>query len=120
VKVGETIRGTRLRVVEFEEKTAPNRLGTEEDVSELRLENTESGEQVTLVKERAATSPESIAAFVYTWGERREFQVRKEQEFSLPPQTEIRYKLVDVQPNKAVIINTQKPEERIEVGLLAP
>lgn len=120
VRIGETVRGTRLRVAGFEEKTAPDRFGTEVDVSELRLENVDSGAQTTLVKERAATSPESVAAFVYTWGERREFQVKKEQEFSLPPQTEIRYKLVDVQPNKAVIINTQKPDERIEIGLLAP
>ncbi|HEX8679656.1 MAG TPA: Amuc_1099 family pilus-like system protein [Chthoniobacterales bacterium] len=120
VKIGDPIRGTRIRVVGFEEKTAPDRFGTEVDVSELRLQNIEGGEQVTLIKERAATSPESVAAFVYTWGERREFQVKKEQEFSLPPQTEIRYKLVDVQPNKAAIINTQKPEERIEIGLLAP
>ena len=44
--------------------------------------------------------------------------MRKEQEFSLPPHEEIKYKLVDVQPDKAVIVNTQKPEERIDIGLL--
>ncbi|MFL6529044.1 MAG: Amuc_1099 family pilus-like system protein [Chthoniobacterales bacterium] len=120
VKIGDTIRGTRIKVVGFEDKTAPDRFGTETDVSELRLQDVDTGEQLTLVKEKAATSPESVATFVYTWGERREFVTKKEQEFSLPPQTEIKYKLVDVQPTKAVIINTQKPEERIEVGLLQP
>ena len=65
-------------------------------------------------------SPESVANFVYTWGQRREFSVKKDQEFSLPPQQEIRYKLVDVQPDKAVIVNTRQPSERIEVGLLTP
>jgi hypothetical protein len=29
---------------------------------------------------------------------------------------EINYKLVDVQPTKAVIVNTQKPNARIEIG----
>ena len=63
-------------------------------------------------------SPESVANFVYSWGTPRDFPVRKEQEFSLPPHEEIKYKLVDVQPDKAVIVNTQKPEERIDIGLL--
>jgi hypothetical protein len=38
----------------------------------------------------------------------------------LKPQEEIKYKLVDVQPTKAVIVNMQKPNERIEIGLLSP
>lgn len=118
VKIGDTIRGTRLQVAGFEEKTAQDKYATDIDVSELRLKNLDSGEEVTLVKERGATSPQSIGTFVYLWGERREFAVKKDQEFSLPPQTEIRYKLIDVQPDKAVIVNTQKPEERIEIGPL--
>ena len=65
-------------------------------------------------------SPESVATFVYTWGEPHEFQVRKDQEFSLKPQEEIKYKLIDVQPAKAVIVNSQKPNEPIEIGLLGP
>jgi len=79
-----------------------------------------SGVQVTLVKEKVATSPQSVATFVYTWGGRREFEVRKDQEFSLKPVEEITYKLVDVQPNKAVIVNTQKPNARIEIGFAPP
>ena len=64
-------------------------------------------EQLTLVKEKVAISPESVANFIYSWGTPREFPVRKEQEFSLPPHEEIKYKLVDVQPDKAVIVNTR-------------
>lgn len=121
LKMGETISGTRFRIINFEEKSAPNpATGGEIDVSELTLENIETAERMKLVKERVMLSPQSIGTFVYTWGERREFTVKKEQEFSLPPQSEIRYKLVDVLPTKAVIINLQKPEERIEVGLLQP
>jgi hypothetical protein len=72
------------------------------------------------VKEKVAISPESVATFVYSWGGPREFQVRKDQEFSLNPLNESKYKLVDVQPSKAVIMNTQKPNDRIEIGLLPP
>ena len=90
------------------------------DVSELLLEHKDTHVQVTLVKEKVATSPQSVATFVYTWDGRREFEVRKDQEFSLKPVEEINYKLVDVQPTKAVIVNTQKPNARIEIGFTPP
>ena len=78
---------------------------------------------LTLIKEQIAISPESVATFSYAWpaGQpAREFQVRKDQEFSLKPQEEIKYKLIDVQPAKAVIVNSQKPTEQIQIGLAAP
>jgi hypothetical protein len=120
LKVGDTIKGTRFKIVKFDEKYQPDKYGTNMDVSELTLEHEESKERLTLVKEKVAISPESVATFVYLWGERREFEVRKDQEFSLKPQEEIKYKLIDVQPNKAVIINTQKPDNPIQIGPLGP
>jgi len=117
---GDTIRGTAFKIVKFTEKYQPNQYGTNVDVSELLLEHAATKEQLTLVKENVAMSPESVATFVYSWGGRREFEVRKDQEFSLKPLEEIKYKLVDVQSNKAVIINTQKPNQPIEVGPAAP
>ncbi len=121
LKMGDSISGTPFRIADYAEKTQPNpATGGDVDVSELTLQNVDTGEQIKLIKEKVMLSPQSIVTFVYTWGERREFAVKKEQEFSLPPQTEIRYKLVDVQPTKAVIVNTQKPEERIAIGPLAP
>ena len=120
LKKGDVIRGTDFKIVKFTEKHDRNQYGTRVDVSELLLEHRESKAQVTLVKEKVATSPQSVATFVYTWGGRREFEVRKDQEFSLKPVEEITYKLVDVQPNKAVIVNTQKPNARIEIGFAPP
>ncbi|MEY2438985.1 MAG: hypothetical protein QOI34_370 [Verrucomicrobiota bacterium] len=120
LKVGDIIPGTRFKLLKFIEKYQPNQYGTDIDVSELLLEHEETKEHLTLVKEKVAISPESVATFVYTWGERREFQVRKDQEFSLKPQEEIKYKLIDVQPTKAVIVNSQKPNEPIQIGLAAP
>ena len=121
LKLGDTIGETRYRLVDFAEKSATNAAtGGQDDVSELTIENQEKADRLVLVKEKIMISPESVANFVYTWAQRREFSVKKDQEFSLPPEQEIRYKLVDVQPDKAVIVNTRQPNERIEVGLLTP
>ena len=120
LKVGDSIRGTKFKLVKFEEKQDTNKYGTKIDVSELILENQETHEQLSLVKEKIMISPESVANFIYEWGERREFAVKKDQEFSLKPEEQIKYKLVDVQPGKAVIVNTEKPNEPIEVGLFNP
>jgi hypothetical protein len=120
LKRGDIIRGADFKIVKFTEKHERNQYGTNVDVSELLLEHKDTHAQVTLVKEKVATSPQSVATFVYTWGGRREFDVRKDQEFSLKPVEEINYKLVDVQPNKAVIVNAQKPNARIEIGFANP
>jgi hypothetical protein len=120
LKKGDVIRGTDFKIVKFTEKHDRNQYGTRIDVSELLLEHRDSQAQVTLVKEKVATSPQSVATFVYTWGGRREFEVRKDREFSLKPVEEISYKLVNVQSNKAVIVNTETPNERIEIGFAAP
>jgi hypothetical protein len=120
LRLGDSIRGTKFKLVKFTEKYEPNKYGTKIDVSELTLENQETHEQLNLVKERIMISPESVAHFVYAWGGRQEFAVKKDQEFSLKPEEQIKYKLVDVQPSKAVVVNTQKPNEPIEVGLVTP
>jgi len=120
LKVGDAIKGTRFKVVSFQEKYQPNKYGTNIDVSELTLEQVETKQQLALVKEKVAMSPEAVATFVYTWGGRQEFQVRKDQEFSLKPLEQIKYKLVEVGPAKAVIVNSQRADEPIEIGLFNP
>jgi hypothetical protein len=120
VKVGDSIKGTRFKVAKFVEKYQPNKYGTNIDVSELTLEQEETHQQLALVKEKVAVSPESVATFVYTWGRHQDFQVRKDQEFSLKPLEQINSKLVEVEPAKAVIVNSQRADEPIEIGLFNP
>lgn len=120
LKKGDTVRGTRFKIAKFTEKYQPDKYGTDIDLSELTLEHEETKQQLVLTKERVAASPESVATFVYSWGERREFQVRKDQEFPLRPEEKTKYKLIDVQSAKAVIVNTQKPDELIEIGSFTP
>ena len=64
VKVGDAIKGTRFKAAKFEEKYDENKYGTKIDVSELTLENVETHQQLTLVKEKVAMSPEAVATFV--------------------------------------------------------
>lgn len=90
------------------------------DVSELLIEDQQSHVQVTLVKGKIATSPQSVATFVYTWGGRQEFAVRKDQEFSLKPMEQVKYKLVEVRPDKALIVKTQDPGAPVEIGFANP
>src|SRR2546421_5871209 len=66
VKIGDAIKGTRFKVVSFQEKYQPNKYGTNIDVSELTLEQVETKQQLTLVKEKVAMSPEAVATFVHT------------------------------------------------------
>jgi hypothetical protein len=121
LQIGDTITGTQFRIVNYEQKSQPNpATGGELDVSELTLEDTGTKERLKLVKEKIMISPQSVATFVYQGADRKQFTVKKDEEFQLPVDPSIRYKLVDVQTDKAVIVNTTKPEEPIEVGLLAP
>ena len=121
LKVGDIVRGTDFKIMKFTEKKERNQYGMKMDVSELLLEHQQNHAQLTLVKGQVATSPQSVARFLYTWGGRKEFEVRKDQEFPLPIAGGNRtYKLIDVRPDKAVIVNTETPNAQIEIGFAAP
>jgi hypothetical protein len=119
--LGDVVKGTKYKLKGHTEKFETDRYGTRIDVSELVLEQVDTHDLVTLVKEKRAISPESVANFLYTWGgTEQSFAVKKDQEFSLKPQEEIKYKLEDVQPDKAIIIDIQKPNEKIEIRPVKP
>jgi len=117
--LGDMVAGTKYKLKNYTEKYDVDKYGTTIDVSELTLEQVDSHDQVTLVKEKPATSPEAVANFLYTWGgTEQSFAVKKEQEFTLRPQDDVKYKLLEVEPEKATIINAQKPNEKIEISPL--
>jgi hypothetical protein len=123
VKIGDIIAGTRFKVMKFTSKSTTNQYGTTIDVSELTLQHQDTNEQLSLIKEKVAISPESVVTFEYSWpatASARDFIVRRDQEFSLKPNDDIKYKLIDVQPTKAVIANTRDPDKPIDIGLLSP
>lgn len=106
-KLGETIPGSvpgsMFKLEKFERKMKVNpSTGAEDDVSELTLVNTESGDPVVLVKGRQTDSPDSYALFDYQWNN-KPIQVKKLQEFRLLPEADKPYKLIDINEAGAVI-----------------
>ncbi|HEY2710985.1 MAG TPA: Amuc_1099 family pilus-like system protein [Chthoniobacterales bacterium] len=119
LRLGEMVQGTKYKLTNYREKHAINKYGTTIDVSELTLEEIETRGVVRLVKEKPTISPESVANFLYTWGgTEQNFSVKKDQEFSLKPEEEVKYRLRDVLPDKAIVVLMAKPEEIIEIGLV--
>jgi hypothetical protein len=103
VKIGDMIAGTKFKVLGFQFKEVPNpSTGITRDVSELTVQNTESGDNVTLVLEEIVNSPDSYALFNYLWAN-KQFQVKLHKEFVLLPEASLRYKLVDINEDWVLI-----------------
>jgi hypothetical protein len=103
VKIGDIINGTKFKVISFAYKDVPNpATGITRDVSELTVQNTETGDNVALVLETVVNSPDSYALFNYLWAN-KQFQVKLHKEFVLLPEASLRYKLVDIAEDWALI-----------------
>ena len=102
VKIGDVIAGTKFKVLKFEFKRSFN-TGNFHDVSELTLQNTGTGENVTLVIENIADCPDAYALFRYLWNN-TEFAVKLGATFVLPPEADLKYKLIDITEAKALIV----------------
>lgn len=96
----------RYKVLDYKEKFQPHPSipNLKEDVSELTLLNQETGETVTLVRGGTIDSPDSYAEFEFIWKEGvPSIVVKKGGEFTLKPQPDIQYKLIDINDSEAVI-----------------
>lgn len=114
LKVGDQIAGTKFKIIGFEEKKFLNpKTDSESDVSELTIQNTESGDKVVLILEKLVDSPDSYALFRYLW-DGTEVKVKKDREFSVKPEEDVKYKVIDIQEAEATIENT-KTGEKIKV-----
>ena len=113
--IGEMIEGTPYKVVAFTPKTEM-RNEIEVDISELTIENTETGKSLVLVYRKEANDPTSFAEFRYLYDD-SDFKVKKDDEFSLVPQQDHKYKLIDINNEKAVI-QDQKSKEQHEIPRL--
>jgi hypothetical protein len=103
LKLGQKVANSPYKLEKFEKKVKVNpSTGSEEDVSELTVLNTETNDTVVLVKARETDSPDSYALFDYQFTG-KDIQVKKLQEFVLLPDKETRYKLVDIKEGQAVI-----------------
>lgn len=105
LKLGEMVPNTKFKLdkFEFKEELNPN-TGEKTDVSELTLVSTETQDTVVLVLAKVTNSPDVYGLLEYQWPQpAQDIRVKKLQEFALKPETDKRYKLVDISETEAVI-----------------
>jgi hypothetical protein len=110
--IGEMIEGTPYKVTAFQKKFE-TRNEIEYDLSELTIENTETNRSLVLVYRKEANDPTSFAKFLYLY-DNSELTVKKDDEFSLVPQPEHKYKLIDIN-NEEALIQDQKSKEQHKI-----
>ena len=108
LKVGEDIPGTRFKIESFVEKYMDGADGTKNDVSETTVKNKETGVIVVLPLKQVVDSPDSYGIFSYKWvkpgGQKTpEFPKRRSETFTLQPETDKTFKLLEIQGKNAII-----------------
>jgi hypothetical protein len=103
------IEGTPYKVISYQERTE-RKNEIDVDASTLTIENTQTGQQIVLVANREANDPTSFGEFLYLYDNSR-FTVKKDDEFALPPETDSKYKLIDISEKEAVIQDQQTREQ---------
>jgi hypothetical protein len=112
LEIGEMIEGTSYKIVSYEKKTE-TRNEIDFDASRLTIENAQTGQKIVLIANKEANDPTSFGEFLYLYDNSR-FTVKKDDEFSLPPEPDRKYKLIDISEKEAVI-QDQKTREQHKV-----
>jgi hypothetical protein len=114
LKIGEMVAGTPYKLVKYEHKTM-DKEGLEVDVSELTVENQNTGQKIVLVNDKPVNDPTVYARFKYLW-DGSEFKVKKNDSFSVKPEETIKYKLIDISDSEAVIESPQGAKIQVPKG----
>ena len=102
LKVGDAVKGTKFKITKYEAKRQMVD-GLNKDVSEVTLTNIESGENIVLPKQTEVDSPTTYAVLTYLWTG-KPFAVKKNQEFTLKPEDNVKYKCVDLSDTDVKIV----------------
>ena len=110
-KVGGTITLTKpnYKVVKFESKSLKEG-GITKDVSEVTVQNLESQETIVLPKAQEVNSPTTYAVMNYLWSG-KPFAVKKNQEFTLKPEDNVKYKVLDLNDTEVRILKEDENKE---------
>jgi len=101
LKLGDMIEGAPYKLLTYTPKKAV-RNEMEVDVSELVIQNVETGQKIVLVFDKEADDPTSFGEFLYTY-DGSKIRVKKDDEFSLKPDEARKYKLIDISATEAQI-----------------
>ncbi len=105
--------GAKYKLLTYEpKKTEKN--GIEVDASELVIQNTTTGQKIVLVANVLANDPTSYGKFINLY-DNSEFTVKKDDEFTLNPEKDHKYKLIDISDAEAVI-EDQVTREKIKIS----
>jgi len=102
------IPNTKFRVEKFEKKEAPGDDGTKKDVSELTVINKDTGTPLNLPLNTIVDSPDSYVVIHYAWVQpgqpaTPDINKQKGQEFTIPPESDKRYKVIDIRADEVDI-----------------
>jgi hypothetical protein len=109
LKIGENVAGTQFKLKSFTFKEVDNpATGVKKDVSELTLVSTDTNEEVTLPLNTVVDSPTRFGDFEYRWNKKNTEagapkRIQRLKEFNLEPEVDVKYKLLDGNPQNAVI-----------------
>jgi hypothetical protein len=102
-KLGEQIEGAPYKILKYETKPGPNGVNASGDLSELIVQNTETGDSLTLIYNKEANDPTSFGTFrSLLEGGNQDFTLKKGEEFTLKPDNR-KLKLIDISATKAQI-----------------
>lgn len=101
LKLGDTIEGLPYKILSYEKKSG-EKDGIEVDTSELTVENTEKNYKIVLVANKEANDPTSYGDFIYLYDDSTH-RWKKDDTFTLAPETDRKYKLIDISEQEAVI-----------------
>ena len=103
-KIGDQIEGAPYKILKYELKEGPNERGVTVNLSELTVQNSETGESIILVFNKETNDPTSFGTFrnLLAPGD-ADFTLKKGEEFTIKPDTTRKLKLVDISSAKAQI-----------------
>jgi hypothetical protein len=100
-KPGDTVDGAPYKILEYSAKPGPLGINATGDLSELAIENTETGETLVLVYNKELDDPTSFGEFRnQLTGET--FTLKKGEQFTIPPDP-AKFKLIDITRESAQI-----------------
>ncbi len=112
VRIGGPIRGTKYRIAAFTPKKVKVAVGAaqyDKDISELQVEDPESGTKAVLVLGTMTNLGEEQIWVDYRFNGQR-MVLKKKQSFTLPPEN-TPFQVVDIQARSAVLHNTASNED---------
>jgi hypothetical protein len=117
LKVGDQVKGTKFKVTKFEQKFA-QRDGINKDVSEVTLVNTDTNEPIILPKQEEVDSPTTYAVLTYLWTG-KDFAVKRNQEFTLKPLDNVKYKCVELSDTDVTVLKEDE-NKLLHIKMLPP